>query len=107
MSEKDNGIAEAEKHIKFTVNGESHELRVQSNWSLREVLHDKLGLLGVKEFCDRGVCGSCAVIMEGRPILSCMQLAIECMRKGESGICYAIVGDNRYHSTLQAIQGCD
>lgn len=77
MSE-DTGIVIPEALIKLTVNGEIYELRVLANWSLRQVLHDKLGLIGVKEFCDRGVCGACAVIMDGRAVLSCMQLAIEC-----------------------------
>lgn len=81
MSEEGKAIAVAEASIKFAVNGESYELKVLSNWSLREVLHDKLGFIGVKEFCDRGVCGACTVIMDGRPILSCMQLAIECNGK--------------------------
>jgi aerobic-type carbon monoxide dehydrogenase small subunit (CoxS/CutS family) len=48
---------------------------------LREVLHDKLGFTGTKEMCDRGACGSCTVIMDSRPILSCMTLAIECEGK--------------------------
>jgi aerobic-type carbon monoxide dehydrogenase small subunit (CoxS/CutS family) len=70
-----------EKMITLTVNGEQHELRVQANRTLRQVLHDDLGLIGIKEFCDAGVCGACAVIMEGRPILSCMTLAVECEGK--------------------------
>lgn len=64
--------------ISLTVNGRSHELMVQPEWTLYQVIHDHLGLTGVKMFCDRGACGSCTVIMDGRPILSCMTLAIEC-----------------------------
>jgi aerobic-type carbon monoxide dehydrogenase small subunit (CoxS/CutS family) len=64
--------------IKLTVNGEDHEIQVDPNWTLYYLIHDKLGLTGVKMFCDRGACGSCTVIMDGRPILSCMTLAIEC-----------------------------
>ena len=64
--------------IQLTVNGQSHELMVAPEWTLYQVIHDLLGLTGVKMFCDRGACGSCTVIMEGRPILSCMTLAIEC-----------------------------
>ena len=64
--------------IQLTVNGQSHELKVRSEWTLYQVIHDQLGLTGVKMFCDRGACGSCTVIMDGRPILSCMTLAIEC-----------------------------
>jgi aerobic-type carbon monoxide dehydrogenase small subunit (CoxS/CutS family) len=64
--------------IQLTVNGQTHELMVAPQWTLYQVIHDRLGLTGVKMFCDRGACGSCTVIMEGRPILSCMMLAIEC-----------------------------
>jgi aerobic-type carbon monoxide dehydrogenase small subunit (CoxS/CutS family) len=64
--------------ITLTVNGQQHELKVEPEWTLYQVIHDKLGLTGVKMFCDRGACGSCTVIMQGRPILSCMTLAIEC-----------------------------
>jgi aerobic-type carbon monoxide dehydrogenase small subunit (CoxS/CutS family) len=45
---------------------------------LYHVIHDRLGLTGTKMFCDRGACGSCTVIIDGRPVLSCMTLAIEC-----------------------------
>jgi len=64
--------------IKLTVNGKAYEVKVEPEWTLYYVLHDKLGFTGAKMFCDRGACGSCTVIMEGRPILSCMTLAIEC-----------------------------
>ena len=64
--------------IKLTINGESYEVKVEPEWTLYYLIHDKLGLTGAKMFCDRGACGSCTVIMEGRPILSCMTLAIEC-----------------------------
>ena len=67
--------------ITLIVNGETHELKVQPEWTLYQVIHDRLGLTGVKMFCDRGACGSCTVIMDGRPILSCMTLAIECHGK--------------------------
>jgi len=78
MSKQAAGVALPEAPIELVVNGETYRLRVQSNWSLQHVLHNELGLTGAKDFCDRGVCGSCAVIVEGRPILSCMTLAIEC-----------------------------
>lgn len=64
--------------IDFTVNGQIYEFKVEPEWTLYQVIHDMLGLTGVKMFCDRGACGSCTVIMDGRPILSCMTLAIEC-----------------------------
>jgi len=64
--------------VTLTVNDRNHELQVEPETTLYQVIHDRLGLTGVKMFCDRGVCGSCAVIMDGRPILSCMTLASEC-----------------------------
>ncbi|MBN2062970.1 MAG: (2Fe-2S)-binding protein [Deltaproteobacteria bacterium] len=71
-------LAKPEGLIRLTVNGEIFDIQVEPEWTLYQVIHDKLGLTGVKMFCDRGACGSCTVIMDGRPILSCMTLAIEC-----------------------------
>jgi len=64
--------------IKLTINGQIYEIKVEPNWTLYDLIHDKLGFTGAKMFCDRGACGSCTVIIDGRPILSCMTLAIEC-----------------------------
>ena len=66
------------KLLKLLVNGHEYQLVVEPQETLREILHDTLGLTGTKEMCDRGACGSCTVIMDGRPVLSCMILAIEC-----------------------------
>jgi aerobic-type carbon monoxide dehydrogenase small subunit (CoxS/CutS family) len=71
-------MARPEGLIRLTVNGQVYELQVEPNWTLYYLIHDKLGLTGAKMFCDRGACGSCTVIMDGRPILSCMTLTIEC-----------------------------
>ncbi len=75
---KETPIDKPEGLIKLTVNGHVYKLQVKPNWTLYYLLHDKIGLTGAKMFCDRGACGSCTVIMDGRPILSCMSLAIEC-----------------------------
>ena len=64
--------------VTLNVNGETHELMVDPNWTLADVLRDKLGLMGTKLSCDIGDCGFCAVIMDGRPILSCLALAAMC-----------------------------
>ncbi len=66
--------------IRLTINGDAYRIQVQPEWTLNHLIHDKLGLTSPKMFCDRGACGSCTVIMNGRPILSCMTLAIECDR---------------------------
>ncbi len=64
--------------IKLTVNKAEHIFQVEPNWTLYYLIHDKLGLTGAKQFCDRGACGSCTMIVDGKPVLSCMMLAIEC-----------------------------
>ena len=64
--------------IRLSVNGQHYEKKVEANMTLYQLIHDEMGLTGAKMFCDRGACGSCTVIMDGRPILSCMTLAIEC-----------------------------
>ena len=65
--------------IELTVNGGKYKYMVEPNWSLRQLLRDEIGLTSPKDWCGGyGACGSCTVIMDGRPILSCMTLACEC-----------------------------
>jgi aerobic-type carbon monoxide dehydrogenase small subunit (CoxS/CutS family) len=65
--------------VKLTVNGRPYEIQVKPNWPLRDVLRKKLGLTSIKDMCGGyGACGSCTVIMDGRPVLSCTLLATEC-----------------------------
>jgi aerobic-type carbon monoxide dehydrogenase small subunit (CoxS/CutS family) len=69
----------AVRTVKLRVNGRAHDIPVEQNWPLRDVLRQKLGLTSLKDFCNGyGACGSCTVIMNNRPVLSCMVLAIEC-----------------------------
>lgn len=63
---------------RLKINGEEFQILVRPEWTLNYLIHDVIGLTSPKMFCDRGACGSCTVIMDGRPILSCMVLAIEC-----------------------------
>ena len=67
--------------IEIGVNGEWHELTVKPRNSLVEVLREKLGLTGTKDGCEQGVCGACTVMLEGRPVLACITLAVECHGK--------------------------
>jgi len=63
--------------IELYVNGEAYELAVEPQTTLLEVLRDYLGLTGTKEACGTGECGSCTVLIEGKPILSCLALAVD------------------------------
>jgi len=65
--------------IELTVNGGKYRFRVEPHWSLRQLLRDEIGLTSPKDWCGgQGACGSCTVIMNGRPVLSCLTLACEC-----------------------------
>jgi carbon-monoxide dehydrogenase small subunit len=69
----------AENVIKLTVNGEKHVVNASPTDILRDVLREQFGLTSIKDMCyGYGACGSCSVVMDGRPVLSCMILAIEC-----------------------------
>jgi aerobic-type carbon monoxide dehydrogenase small subunit (CoxS/CutS family) len=62
--------------ITLSVNGTDRQVEVQDNWLLSDVLHDQLKLHGVREGCGTAVCGSCTVLLDGRPIASCLTLAV-------------------------------
>ena len=67
--------------IELTVNGETHELAVEPQTTLLEALREHIGLTGSKEACGTGECGTCTVLLGGRPVLSCLTLAVDCEKQ--------------------------
>lgn len=63
--------------LSVIVNGINYQLQIKENETLLEVLRERLGFTGSKKSCDIGECGSCTVIVEGEPVLSCLILAVE------------------------------
>ena len=70
-----------EAWIQLHVNDKTHRLKVKSHWTLLDVLRKEIGLTGPKKFCDRGSCGACTVIMDGKAVYACSRLAIEADNK--------------------------
>jgi carbon-monoxide dehydrogenase small subunit len=64
--------------ITLTINGRTHELLVQPNETLLNVLRDRFHLTGAKYGCGIGECGACTVLMDDIPVLSCQLLAASC-----------------------------
>jgi len=67
--------------IRLYVNGEEHEILAETNRTLLDVLRENLGLTGTKRGCDLGTCGACTVLINGKPHLSCLTLAVDVQGK--------------------------
>jgi xanthine dehydrogenase YagT iron-sulfur-binding subunit len=69
--------AEGMVPVSLEINGRVHRLLVEARWTLLHVLREELGLTGTKVGCDRGECGACTVLIDGRARYACMTLALE------------------------------
>jgi len=65
------------KVISLTVNGKVYEVAVNPNLTLVDLLRYEMNLTGTKKGCELGECGSCTVIMDGKPVNSCLVLAVQ------------------------------
>jgi len=64
--------------MRLTVNGEETPVSFAPYKTLLEVLREDLGLTGTKHGCELGECGACAVLIDGEPVLACLELAVQC-----------------------------
>jgi carbon-monoxide dehydrogenase small subunit len=62
--------------IHLSLNGKTQEVSIEPNLTLLEMLRSELGLLGTKKGCEKGDCGSCTVLVDGKPVNSCLYLAV-------------------------------
>ncbi len=63
--------------VTLKVNGKTHSLQIDPRTTLLDALRNYLNLTGAKKVCDRGECGACTVLLDGKPIYSCMMLAVD------------------------------
>ncbi len=92
-------------HIAFRVNGEAVDVAVPPSRTLLEVLREELRLTGTKHGCELGECGACAVLVDGKPMLSCLLLAVEC-EGADIVTIEGLAADARLHPLQEAFADC-
>ncbi|KRC24883.1 (2Fe-2S)-binding protein [Acidovorax sp. Root217] len=92
--------------ISLTVNDRTRRFDIEPSVTLLDLLHDKLGLTGVKKGCDHGQCGACTVLVNGERINSCLTLAV--MRDGSQVTTVeGLARDGQLHPLQQAFVAHD
>jgi xanthine dehydrogenase YagT iron-sulfur-binding subunit len=76
-----NAVGPAAVPIQLNINGRVHRLDVEPRVTLLDALRTRLDITGVKRVCDRGACGACTMIVDGKTIYACSTLAIEAQGK--------------------------
>lgn len=70
-------VGPGEVPVTLWINGKEHKLNVEPRVTLLDALRDRLGITGAKRVCDRGTCGACTVLVEGKAVYACSMLAVE------------------------------
>jgi carbon-monoxide dehydrogenase small subunit len=69
------------KTIQLSINRRVYAVEVEPHWTLLDMLRNELGILGTKRGCDKGDCGTCTVLVNGRPVNACLYLAVRANSK--------------------------
>src|SRR3954471_22202538 len=92
--------------IALRVNGETYSLTVDNRTTLLDALREHLDLTGTKKGCDQGQCGACTVLIDGRRVLSCLQLAVAAEGRAVTTI-EGLADHDRLHPVQQAFLDLD
>ena len=87
--------------LRLRVNGEEHDVAAPTHKTLLEVLREEMGLTGTKHGCELGECGTCTVLVDGVPVLSCLALPIE-LEGREITTVEGLASGGRLHPLQQA-----
>lgn len=109
LSKSSRALTRERHKVSFLVNGRSYDLeignqphQVAPSHTLAHTLRETLGLTGTKVGCDHGACGACTVLMDGRAVLSCMTLTVECGGKSITTVEGLTDTSGRLHPLQQA-----
>ena len=91
----------AKIHLHLNVNGELIQVLIDASKTLLEVLREDLGLCGTKHGCELGECGACTVLLDRKPVMSCLVLALECKAARIETI-EGMAGDGQLHPLQEA-----
>ena len=92
--------------ITLNINGEKHTLPVDHRTTLLDALREHLDLTGTKKGCDQGQCGACTVLLDGRRVVSCLQLAVAVEGRAVTTI-EGVADGGRLHPVQQAFLDLD
>lgn len=92
--------------VTLTVNGKIHKLKLEPRVTLLDALRDELDLTGAKKVCDRGVCGTCTVFLDRKPVYACSVLAIEAQGHAITTI-EGIGSETNLHPVMEAFVNHD
>ena len=92
--------------MRLQVNGAEYDLQVEPRRTLLDALRNELHLTGTKKVCDMGDCGACTVILDGKPVYSCLTLAIECAGRQIATI-EGLDDDGKLDPVQRAFVECD